>query len=505
MLRKLSKGGMGEVYLAKSGQISGFEKLVVIKRILPHLSSDKEFSKRFIREANIAIKLSHVNIVPVLEVGKVSGEFFLSLEHVEGKDLRALQSLSYQNKEVLPIHLSLLIVRDLLTGLSYAHRKQDLTGKNLHIVHCDISPPNVLISYEGEVKIIDFGIAKSVIHSDEDDNKMGFGKFGYMAPEQIINGGIIDTKTDLYSAGVIMWELLTGEKMIVFKKDTPFKKIAKKIVVDEVKKPSFFNPDVSPEVDLIVMKAISKNKDERFQSASAFRDAVQLALVNLAPTVSNETLGEYIKNKFKAKLDEEKEILREAKELDINNYQMELTTAMEKTVSFAMGDDWRSMTGPIQSKPLISDSAPSPPEPSPQPSSDSPPFPPPYQDIAQAPVLQKAQSEPVQKQSPVQKFKYLYMIGAASLILLTGIGLYSLSAFSSSESGEFAFEELFKNPLQQLKETNAHISQLKEEIAKLDQQNTRLKEQKKITEVIENNTKKQKTKPKTIKHKRNYG
>ncbi|MBU1238119.1 protein kinase, partial [Myxococcota bacterium] len=336
------------VYLAKSGQISGFEKIVVIKRILPHLSQDKNFSRKFIQEANIAIKLSHVNIVPVLEVGKVAGEFFLALEYVEGRDLRSIQSACYKQSELLPPYLALLAVRDMLTGLSYAHRRIDEMDRKLKIVHCDISPPNVLVSYHGEVKIIDFGIAKSIqMTEDRDESQMGFGKFGYMAPEQVLKGQEVDSRTDLYSAGVVLWELLTGEKMIVFNENTPYKEIAKKVVIEIPKKPSEVNPALSPEIDALVMRAIAKQPEDRFQSASEFRDEVQLALVTLAPTVTNDTLGEYISKLFDYEAAEQRDMLREAKMVDMNLYQMELTTAMEATVSFAVGDDWQEMTGPI--------------------------------------------------------------------------------------------------------------------------------------------------------------
>jgi serine/threonine protein kinase len=348
LLRRLSRGGMGEVYLAKSGQVTGFEKLIIIKRILPHLSQDKNFSKRFIQEANIAIKLSHNNIVPVLEVGKVAGEFFLGLEYVEGRDVRAIQSTCYKKGELLPHHFALLIIRDLLTGLSYAHRRVDEMERKLEIVHCDISPPNVLVSYNGEIKIIDFGIAKSVqMTEDKDESQMGFGKFGYMAPEQVLKGGEIDSRTDLYSAGVMLWELLTGEKMVIFDDKTPYKEIAKKVVIDKPKKPSEINPTLGKIFDLLVMKSVAKLPEDRFQTASEFRDAVQMALVKIAPHISNDSLGEYILELFSDRIAEERQMLREAKQVDMNAYQMELTTAMEATVSFAVGDDWREMTGPI--------------------------------------------------------------------------------------------------------------------------------------------------------------
>ena len=355
LIRRLSRGGMGEVYLAKTGQISGFEKLVVIKRILPNLSSNPDFSKRFVTEADIAIKLSHVNIVPVLEVGKVSGEFFLALEHVEGRDLRSIQNACARAERNLPISLALLIVRDLLNGLSYAHRREDVTGRHLQIVHCDISPPNVLVSWEGEVKVIDFGIAKSVMESEnqeEGGNKIGFGKLGYMAPEQILKGHDIDPRTDLYSVGVILWELLTGKKLIVFDESTPYKDIARKVVLEPPAPPSQVVPGIEPMLDRLIATACAKKPEERFQSASEFRDALQLALVKLAPTVSNESLGTFLRDMFAAEIIEDRELLREAKQFDLNPYRMELTSAMEETVSIAVVSDYQELTAP--SRPVSS-------------------------------------------------------------------------------------------------------------------------------------------------------
>ena len=349
LIRRLSRGGMGEVYLAKTGQIQGFEKLVVIKRILPNLSSNPDFSKRFVTEADIAIKLSHVNIVPVLEVGKVQDEFFLALEHVEGRDLRAIQNGCANAKRPLPISLALLVVRDLLNGLSYAHRREDVTGRHLQIVHCDISPPNVLVSYEGEVKVIDFGIAKSVMESESQEEgaaKIGFGKLGYMAPEQILKGHDIDPRTDLYSVGVILWELLTGKKLIVFDESTPYKEIARKVVLEPIPLPSQTIPGIEPSLDRLVTVACAKKPEERFQTASEFRDAVQMALVRLAPTTNNETLGTFLRELFAAEIEEDRELLRHAKNVDLNPYRHELTSAMEETVSFAVVSDYQDLTSP---------------------------------------------------------------------------------------------------------------------------------------------------------------
>ncbi len=335
----LNRGGMGEVYLAKAGQISGFEKIVVIKKILPSLSSNPDFSRKFISEAQIAIKLNHVNIVPVLEVGRLDGEFFIAMDYVEGMDLRRIMSKQYKQERPLRKDLALLVARDLLTGLSYAHRRVDEEGRPLQIVHCDISPPNVLVSYEGEVKIIDFGVAKSVLAAEEESSHLGFGKFGYMAPEQILKGKEVDARTDIYSAGVVLWELLTGQRMLTFSQSTPFKEVAKKVVLEPPVPPSDVNPDLDERFDSLVLKAISKHPEDRYQTAAEFRNEVQKLLAELNPTLTNDDLGEYIRELFREEIEKERTLIRQAKAIDIHEFEDELTQAMEHTVSFAVGED----------------------------------------------------------------------------------------------------------------------------------------------------------------------
>jgi serine/threonine protein kinase len=187
LIQRLSRGGMGEIFLAKHG-LAGFEKLAVIKKVLGHLSANQQFISRFIDEAQVAIKLSHANITQVFEVGRIGDEYFLAMEYVEGRDLRRILGKLERLGRRMPPELALLIGRELANGLAYAHRRTAADGGALNLVHCDISPPNVLVSFEGETKVIDFGIARSELRTTDSDPKMGFGKFGYMAPEQLIRG-----------------------------------------------------------------------------------------------------------------------------------------------------------------------------------------------------------------------------------------------------------------------------------------------------------------------------
>ena len=246
LVQRLSRGGMGEIFLAKHG-LAGFEKLAVIKKVLPHLAADPGFISRFVDEAQVAIKLQHVNVAQVFEVGRVGDEYFLALEYVEGRDLRRTLSLLTHRRQRFPVDLALYVGRELANGLAYAHRRTSADGSSLNLVHCDISPPNIVLSCEGETKVIDFGIAKSALRGTATDPKMGFGKFGYMAPEQLIRGGHVDHRTDIYAAGVVLYELLTGQRLYEAGSDPDYRALAKKVSRGEHALPSHHAAELAPQ------------------------------------------------------------------------------------------------------------------------------------------------------------------------------------------------------------------------------------------------------------------
>jgi eukaryotic-like serine/threonine-protein kinase len=336
LLKRLSRGGMGEIFLAKLGEIQGFEKLVIIKKVLPNLVADQEFIKRFIDEAQVAIKLQHGNIAPVFEVGKVDGEYFLAIEYIEGRDLRRTITRQREERTRLPSDLALFIVREIASGLAYAHRKTDESGVPLALVHCDISPPNVMVSFEGEVKIIDFGIAKSAIRIAETNPNMGFGKFGYMAPEQLVRGGIVDKRTDVYAAGVVLYELMTGERLFAFAEGADYRQIARMVTAGKFKPPSQRDPRLDPDLDGIVMRGLASNKEERFQTAEEFRDAIQVKLSQMNPTMNADALAHYLRGLFRDEITEEHALVASMKAVDVAPFQDELDAATTKhTVTFA--------------------------------------------------------------------------------------------------------------------------------------------------------------------------
>lgn len=336
LLQRLSRGGMGEIFLAKHG-LAGFEKLCVIKKVLPHLAADEQFISRFIDEAQVAIKLQHVNIAQVFEVGRVGDEYFLALEFVEGRDLRRTLGVLGQRRLRLPVDLALFVGRELANGLAYAHRRTSNDGSSLHLVHCDISPPNVLVSFEGETKVIDFGIAKSAIRGTATDPKMGFGKFGYMAPEQLIRGGIVDHRTDIYAAGVVLFELLTSKRLYEAGPEPDYRALAKKVSKGEHLLPSEIAPQLAPYDDLVAT-ALRPKAEDRYQSAAEFRDSIQQCLVGVNPTISTDQLGSYMRDLFSEEMTGQRELHERIAKAHLEDFQDQLTTQTGTTVSFAFAN-----------------------------------------------------------------------------------------------------------------------------------------------------------------------
>jgi serine/threonine protein kinase len=334
LVQRLSRGGMGEIFVAKHG-LAGFEKLAVIKKVLPHLSADAQFISRFVDEAQVAIKLQHVNIAQVFEVGRVGDEYFLALEYVEGRDLRRTLSVLGQKKLRLPVDLALFVGRELANGLAYAHRRTSNDGASLNLVHCDISPPNVIVSFEGETKVIDFGIAKSTLRGTETDPKMGFGKFGYMAPEQLIRGGVVDHRTDIYAAGVVLFELLTGQRLYEAGPEPDYRALAKKVAKGEHHLPSQLDKVLAPYDDLVAT-ALRPKPEDRYQSAAEFRDAIQQSLVAVNPTISTDQLGAFMRDLFSEEMTAQKELHERVAKAHLEDFQDQLTSQTGTTVSFAL-------------------------------------------------------------------------------------------------------------------------------------------------------------------------
>jgi serine/threonine protein kinase len=334
LVERLSRGGMGEIFLARHG-LSGFEKAIVIKKVLPHLAADSEFITRFIDEAKVAIHLQHANVAQVFEVGRAGDEYFLALEFISGSDLRAIMALLASRGQAVPVELALFIAREVANGLAYAHRRTDAGGAHLALVHCDISPPNVMLSFDGEVKIIDFGIARSRRRLTETNPDRGFGKFGYLAPEQLLKGFDVDQRTDVYALGVVLHEMLTGRHMFELGKNPDYRLLARQVVRGEHALPGAIAPHLAP-YDPLVARALRPNAAERYQTAAEFRDDIQRALVAVAPTINPDHLAGFMRQLLGDDLARQRQrVLAALAQSDIEHWQRQLTSQAGSTVSFA--------------------------------------------------------------------------------------------------------------------------------------------------------------------------
>lgn len=265
LLEKINAGGMAEVYLAKSIGANGVNKFLAIKRILPQFSDNHEFIEMFKEEAKIAVNLNHNNVVSIIDFKASKNQLYIVMEYVQGQNLR--QILQQKKKKGLNLSLDFIVyvIREVAAGLEHAHRCVDkATGKSLNIIHRDMSPQNVMISYDGEVKVVDFGIAKAEANGEA--TKVGTlkGKFSYMSPEQA-EGLIIDQCSDIFSLGIILWELIADDRLFVANNEMNILKRIKECDVPDLRR---INPTVPVELDRIVKKTLMKDKSLRYQSAA---------------------------------------------------------------------------------------------------------------------------------------------------------------------------------------------------------------------------------------------
>ncbi|MEJ7729737.1 MAG: serine/threonine-protein kinase [Polyangiaceae bacterium] len=313
LLRKLAAGGMAELFLALHRSVAGFEKLIVIKRILPSMNSDQGFIDMLLHEARIAATLSHPNIVQIFDVGQIEGKYFIAMEHIHGEDIRSIvRAMKKKSVNEFPLEHTLSIVLGVCAGLAYAHDKRDLDGKSLDIVHRDISPQNIVITFTGDVKIVDFGIAKSGSQQGEDtkDGQLK-GKVPYMSPEQAA-GEQIDWRSDIFAAGVMLFELTTGKRL--FKGASEYETL--KLICDkEYPRPSQVRPGYPAALEAVVMKALSKSRDERYQSAREMQGDLEAFVREERIACSQVSLTKWMSSLFEEKLAQQKEALQDIKQL----------------------------------------------------------------------------------------------------------------------------------------------------------------------------------------------
>jgi serine/threonine-protein kinase len=253
---------------------AGFEKSVVLKRIHPRHAEDPNFVSMLIEEAKLSVRLTHQNIVQTLDLGHARGVYFIVMEHIEGYDVHHVLRELRTRGEPLSIDLAAHLVSEVCRGLDHAHRRTDEQGRPLHIVHRDVSPQNVLLSFAGEVKVADFGIAKAAHRANEAQSGVVQGKYFYMSPEQV-SGARVDARSDIFSAGVLLWELLTGRALY---QATDMPSLLAAVRAADVPAASSLRPGVPPELDFIVATATAAVPGQRYADAASMADALQAFL-----------------------------------------------------------------------------------------------------------------------------------------------------------------------------------------------------------------------------------
>jgi len=290
LVERLAQGGMAEVFRAVYQGAAGFEKQVAVKRILPVFDGTKDFVAMFVDEARIASSLTHVNIVQVSDFGELDGSYYLAMELVDGVDLGRLREAASKRGLRIPVPIVAYIIAEAARGLAYAHDKRGNDGAPLGIVHRDVSPQNVLISYAGEVKIADFGIAKATGKLHKTESGAVMGKIRYMSPEQI-NGEPLDGRSDLFALGVIFWELLVGAPL--WTGDNPGA-VSDQVKNAKVEPPSRRGRDVPGELDRIAMKALERGRDARYGRAAELARELSAWLAQAAPSLTREDVGAFV-------------------------------------------------------------------------------------------------------------------------------------------------------------------------------------------------------------------
>jgi serine/threonine protein kinase len=294
LLKKLATGGMAEIYLAKQSGLEGFEKVVVLKRILSHLAQDEEFVSMFLDEARIAAKLSHPNIVQIYDLGKADGTYYIAMEYVSGRNVQHIITKQQERGEPVPVEHVCRVIAGVCDGLHYAHSRKDYDGTPLNIVHRDISPQNILVSFAGGVKVVDFGIAKASTQLAQTRAGVLKGKYAYMSPEQV-RGAKIDARSDIFAVGLVFYEMLTGTR--AFERDSSLKTL-KAIVQEKPLNPRELNPEVPMEVVKLLSKALEKNPDRRYKTAQEMQLAIEDYLESSPKKSNNVRLSRYMYDLF---------------------------------------------------------------------------------------------------------------------------------------------------------------------------------------------------------------
>ncbi len=304
LIKKLATGGMAEIWLARQSGVAGFNRFVVIKKILSHLAEEETFRNMFLDEARMSAALTHPNIVQVYDLGEADETYFIAMEFILGENLAAIAWRGVKRQSPLSPTFAARIMADACKALDYAHRLRGPNGQQMEIVHRDISPQNILVTYEGEVKVVDFGIAKAASKSQHTKTGMLKGKFSYMSPEQCL-GHDVDRRSDVFALGIVLYELCTGKRL--FKHESELM-ILEMITKRRITPPSEVADNIPAELEGIIMKALEKDVNVRFPTAQDFQIALEDFIRGQAEPATNGDIAAYMRSLFQDKIDEKRRL-----------------------------------------------------------------------------------------------------------------------------------------------------------------------------------------------------
>jgi serine/threonine-protein kinase len=308
LVDRLAVGGMAELFLAHQSGPGGFDKPIVIKRIRPHLSRQSAFVRMFLNEARLAAQLNHPNIVQIHDLGKVGESYYIAMEYLFGRDMRRIVPKAEALGIPFPMVYALKIASSVCEGLHYAHQKVDLYGAPLNIVHRDVTPENIIVCFDGTVKVLDFGIAKAANRVEQTRAGELRGKLGYLSPEQCL-GKPVDCRSDVFSLGVVLYEWLTGFKLFTGDTDVA---VMRSIVDGKIYAPSYFRADIPGPVEAILMRALERDREKRYPSAWHFQQDLDRFLNQYDFTPTRVHLSNFLKQLFLDELEEEQKRLAPA-------------------------------------------------------------------------------------------------------------------------------------------------------------------------------------------------
>ena len=335
LLSEIATGGMAEIWIAKQQLEEGIEKLVVIKMLRPKLKRNREFVHMFLNEARIAARLKHRNVVQMYDLGYADGNYFIAMEYIAGENLRTTTKACRKTGEKIPLSFSLAIMSRACEGLHYAHTKTDVLGRPLNIVHCDMSPQNIVISFNGEIKLVDFGVAKAASRFEQAQKGVVKGKLAYMSPEQI-QGKPMDARSDVFSAGIVLWELATWKRL--FGSFTP-NEIVKLIPGGNVPSPRRVNPEISPDLEAVILRALQKDPLKRFQTAEEMHAALQEVIGLLPAPAKPAELSAFMRRIFEHKLDSVRKIEKAQEDGELGSFLFH-DLSLETEEMAALGGDF---------------------------------------------------------------------------------------------------------------------------------------------------------------------